>query len=119
MTYSEGIERIRAERHRQMTYEGWTEEHDREHHFGELALAAACYALPSQNRQITRLGIPVLWPWHEDWWKPAASQSGYEGRLRELEKAGALIAAEIDRIRAEQASDAEAGVAPSGVGGSE
>jgi hypothetical protein len=32
-----------------------------------------------------------LWPWDESWWKPG-------DRIRELAKAGALIAAEIDRL---------------------
>jgi len=32
-----------------------------------------------------------LWPWGKEWWKPS-------DRRRDLVKAGALIAAEIDRL---------------------
>lgn len=38
------IERIAAERTRQIEREGYTPEHDDTHDGGELALAAACYA---------------------------------------------------------------------------
>jgi hypothetical protein len=34
-----------------------------------------------------------VWPFTEHWWKPTPNN-----RIRELEKAGALIAAEIDRL---------------------
>ena len=33
------------------------------------------------------------WPWNVVWWKPTP-----DDRIRELAKAGALIAAEIDRL---------------------
>jgi hypothetical protein len=36
----------------------------------------------------------VAWPWDKGWWKPTP-----DNRIRELEKAGALIAAEIDRLQ--------------------
>lgn len=88
-----GAELIAAERQRQVTEEGWTPEHDAEHLGDTLALAAACYALPESNR-----GNWVrydLWPWEERYWKPSP-----EDRVRELVKAGALIAAAIDRLRA-------------------
>ncbi|MCM0757438.1 hypothetical protein M7775_02505, partial [Sporomusa sphaeroides DSM 2875] len=45
-----GIELIAAERQRQISQEGWTPEHDDQHANGELALAAACYAIPSHRR---------------------------------------------------------------------
>lgn len=88
-----GIERIAAERQRQIEQEGWTPEHDDKHGDGSLACAAACYALPPTSR---RLRVPPLdWPssWSASWWKPTP-----EDRERELTKAGALIAAEIDRL---------------------
>jgi hypothetical protein len=39
--------------------------------------------------------LALLWPksWAEDWWKPMA-----DDRVWQLTKAGALIAAEIDRL---------------------
>lgn len=39
-------------------------------------------------------GAPAGWPWHPKWWKPTP-----DDRIRELAKAGALIAAEIDRLQ--------------------
>jgi hypothetical protein len=92
-----GIERIAAERRRQIEKEGWTPEHDDEHGEGELALVAACYAMTKEARG-KRASDPLarLWPdsWDWEWWKPAR-----RNRIRELEKAGALIAAEIDRLQ--------------------
>jgi hypothetical protein len=39
-----GVERIAAERKRQISAEGWTSEHDDAHEDGAMAMAAACYA---------------------------------------------------------------------------
>jgi hypothetical protein len=39
-------------------------------------------------------GMPWLWPFAPERWKPSPSN-----RIRELVKAGALIAAEIDRLQ--------------------
>jgi hypothetical protein len=36
--------------------------------------------------------VPSSWPWDYDWWKPS------DDPIRNLTKAGALIAAEIDRL---------------------
>lgn len=96
-----GADRIAAERQRQIEREGWSKEHDQEHPWGALALAGACYAMLGGIRDKRLLNGPtlreLLWPWEERWWKPAKNASFAE-RLRELEKAGALIAAEIDRL---------------------
>lgn len=99
-----GVARIAAERQRQVSVEGWTPEHDAEHGGGELAIAAACYAAPPYSPLRSRAF--GYWPWANHWWKPA--NAGYnpsgaidtKDRIRELEKAGALIAAEIDRLSA-------------------
>ena len=82
-----GINLIEAERERQIYQEGWTEEHDDKHVNNELALAAACYAVPDVFSQ-------GYWPptWDLSWYKPTT-------RIRDLVKAGALIAAEIDRLQ--------------------
>jgi hypothetical protein len=90
----EGLELIAKERKRQIEKEGWTPDHDDEHEGEELARAAACYALPAHYRQVAGpiAGVPLLWPWAVRWWKPSPD------RVRELSKAGALIAAEIDRL---------------------
>ncbi len=82
-----GIKLITEERRRQVESEGWSRAHDDSHGNGELVEAAVCYAVGNSDR----------WPWDKYWWKPS-------GRVRDLVKAGALIAAEIDRLqRAEEA----------------
>lgn len=92
-----GIELIAEERQRQIEKEGWTAEHDAEHINGEIAIAGAVYAMrPLINEVMLKEdGIPYLWPWDGNWYKPTP-----ENRVRELQKAGALIAAEIDRLNA-------------------
>lgn len=91
-----GVALIEAERRRQIASERWSSQHDDSHKQGELARAAACYATPKENRPMRspRSRIPALWPWLGLWWKPMP-----DDRIRELVKAGALIAAEIDRLQ--------------------
>ncbi len=95
-----GAELIAAERTRQIEVEGWTSEHDAGHAGESLAVAACCYALPPTMRKwrvwsntTPPKTVPTLWPWDPKWWKPT------DDRVRELVKAGALIAAEIDRLQ--------------------
>lgn len=106
-----GVERIAAERRRQIESEGWTPEHDDQHNSAELALAAALYATPERlyaKAEYSR-GTSFVdpWPWAEHWDKRARTKDGslksysstpIDDRVRQLEKAGALIAAEIDRL---------------------
>jgi len=94
---SHGADLIAAERQRQIEAEGWTPEHDAEHDRDDLACAAACYATPPHLRPFSGEppGGPARWPWERRFWKPTP-----DDRVRELVKAGALIAAEIDRLRA-------------------
>lgn len=98
---SRGLDLIAAERQRQIAVEGWTPEHDAGHAGNEaLARAAAAYATPARLREqlpVPFAGLPALWPWDFCHWKPTP-----DDRVRELVKAGALIAAEIDRLAAEQ-----------------
>lgn len=92
-----GAELIAAERERQVSEEDWTPEHDDQHDVGELATAAACYA---EERWPDGERIPSNWPFEDEAWKPAPDQAEtHEPRIRELTKAGALIAAEIDRLQ--------------------
>lgn len=96
-----GAELIAAERERQVKEECWTAEHDARHAEGQLAGAALCYALwhcGYIGKFAWRLAM-ALWPWEEEWWKPAATPDGAANAVRDLAKAGALIAAEIDRIQ--------------------
>ena len=88
-----GAELIAHERERQMLPassggEGNTKEHDDAHTGGEMAIAAACYILRGMHKKM----VPSMWPWEAAWWKPSDP-------IRNLVKAGALIAAEIDRLQ--------------------
>jgi hypothetical protein len=89
-----GAELIEAERARQLTDEGFTFDHDACHAPGELALAAAAYAL----------GDVDLWPFEPEAFKPSrctpmpADEGAAELLLHDLVRSGALIAAEIDRL---------------------
>lgn len=89
------IELIAAERRRQVDVEGWTPEHDDMHSDGELASAAACYAMPEHERPTTD-GVPERWPAE---WDPRDFKPTPNDRIRELVKAGALIVAEIERFQ--------------------
>lgn len=93
-----GSELISAERRRQVEVEGWTPEHDDEHQYGELAIAAAKYAERAHERSMPFLP-PRGWPWFSCWWKPSPDP------VRNLVKAGALIAAEIDRLLRKATTD--------------
>jgi hypothetical protein len=98
----DGARLIAAERERQLTQEGWNQERDtKKHPHGELAMAAACYiydymSRPNQrNTAYYHNEALVYWPWAWKWWKPTPNVP-----IRQLVKAGALIAAEIDRLQA-------------------
>ena len=82
-----GIELVKQERERQIRVEGWTEEHDDKHVNNELALAAACYAVPDVFSQ-------GYWPptWDLSWYKSTT-------RIRDLSKSAALLVAEIERLQ--------------------
>jgi hypothetical protein len=89
----QGVRLIAAERERQVGEEGWTSEHDDSHDLGELAKAAACYAKEAlYPRTESHRRPPRGWPWESSSWKPTGDP------IRDLAKAGALIAAEIDRL---------------------
>ena len=80
-----GMELIEAERRRQVTVEGWTPEHDKQHSIHTLAKAAGCYW-----RAVDRLApMEKGWPWAANWWKP-------KNRLRNLVRSGALYLAAHD-----------------------
>lgn len=88
---------VLAERRRQQLEEGWTHAHDDQHIRGELAAAAACYAVPSRFRDVA---VRMFWParWAKRWWKPTGAADDLEARRRDLVKAGALVIAEIERL---------------------
>lgn len=88
-----GIQLIAEERQRQIEVEGFNENHDAQYEARELLRAAHCYMIADLNYY--KNSIVPTWPWPIEWWKPSP-----DNRIRELQKAGALIAAEIDRIQA-------------------
>lgn len=112
-----GVDLIAKERERQKATEGWTPDHDATHSNGELALAAIAYASPLPVKVRALVEQPcgcrglsecphVLgnrkkawvdpWPWEEKWDKRKKHD-----RIKALAIAGALIAAEIDRLGGE------------------
>lgn len=92
-------------RHHQVAVEGWTPQHDDNHDAGELARAAAVYALcaagDAQDRDVMEAHgydgvgsiISKIWPaeWDTAWLKPKT-------RRLDLVRAAALIMADIERI---------------------
>lgn len=110
-----GIERIAAERQRQIEVEGWTPEHDDEHDDGDLAMAAVCYAAPESiyrhgERQVQinssrgigdcyQYDFKTVTDYHDPWpWDEEDDKRGKHDEMRRLVIAGALIVAEIDRL---------------------
>ncbi|WP_244540387.1 hypothetical protein [Pseudomonas aeruginosa] len=96
---------VQAERRRQVEAEGWTPEHDDEHSHGQMARAAACYALAGSsapNDGTAALLVSLAWPWDEQWWKPTTTR-------RDLVKACALGLAEIERLDRAAAPGKEVG----------
>jgi len=91
-----GSELIAQERERQIEAEGWTQDHDDEHSSGQMVGGARAYAKTAQMQVcglVSSCNPPLSWEWDEEWWKPSPDP------IRNLVKAGALIAAEIDRLQ--------------------
>nr|WP_183448463.1 DUF4406 domain-containing protein [Microvirga lupini] len=93
---TDAVRDVLAERCRQVEKEGRTLEHDDEHDAGELAAAAAAYALNAAGQLNPHSqgdgghAQPMCWPWEPEFWKPGIPR-------RDLVKAAALILAEIER----------------------
>ena len=82
-----GIQLIESERTHQIDIEGFDLEHDKQHKIEELATVAAYYALPFNYK--------IVWP---DTWDKKFNKKNKHGRIKQLKIAGALCAAEIDRL---------------------
>lgn len=82
-----GAKLILAERNRQVFVEGYKPENDLEYGQDEIPQAAIVYIASSAKYE---LASEVPWPWDAGYFKPTTP-------IRNLVKAGALIAAEIDR----------------------
>jgi hypothetical protein len=90
-----GIGLIESERLRQVFSEGWTPQHDDElENTDTLSIAAACYAVEGLDCFVaTKESGDDAWPWTAQW-----DKREQHDRMRRLVIAGALIAAEIDRL---------------------
>jgi len=93
-----GVELIAIERKRQIEELGYDYTNDALYYDDQLAIAGAIYAFPKEKRgQTVWLKeswsdiVGLFWPWEKKYWKPTP-----EDRIKELTKAGALIAAQID-----------------------
>lgn len=94
-----GVELIAVERQRQITEKGWTAEHDDGHADGSLLTAAIVLADDVSGiveRWIESQGDANIdrWPW-----KLPARDKYDDNPIRLLSIAGALLAAEIDRLQ--------------------
>lgn len=81
----EALAEIAAERRRQVEVHGWSLEHDDGHTHGEIANAAADFAMPGQHPIKTS-------------WAYGSKVIDKEPGRQQLVKAGALIVAEIERL---------------------
>lgn len=87
-----GVTAIAQERRRQIAGERFAPDADLQYTGGELAKAAACYVgLVARDASSEQTTCPPEWPWARCWWKPKDARSN-------LVRAGALIAAELDRM---------------------
>lgn len=119
-----GIELIAAERQRQIEVEGWNDLHDNDHNTMQLSGAAGCYLANAINKAyegephtkkkrarfqynydemwkpgvVRKGGWKDGWPWDEEWDKRKKHD-----KVRSLVIAGALIAAELDRLNSLEA----------------
>lgn len=102
-----GVTTIAQERRRQIEGERFDPTADQQYDQGELARAAACYVRLEAMRSVAATvpgtavddRVPPEWPWARCWWKP-------KDRRSNLVRAGALIAAELDRMDREGAANA-------------
>ena len=96
------IELIKSERDRQVSVKKFSIFADDRYRSGELIDAALSYSTAAA-KQARGHDQPVLkgmaasgevpWPWQDHWWKPSNDP------IRNLVKAAALIAAEIERLQ--------------------
>ena len=100
-----GVELIAEERARQVAVEGWTAEHDDQHKDGSLAVNPALLAVCGTDAEL------IDWAPNRLTWKIRSKT-----RVEQLAKAGALIAAEIDRHQRAATQTNKAEAKPAGEG---
>ncbi len=110
-----GIELIAEERKRQVEVEHYGKDHDALHGMAELSSAAVAYILAGQDKEenyfdefddkesrkekeLNPVIVNDYWPWSDGSFKPDRV-NGNQPSIKDLIKAGALIAAEIDRLQ--------------------
>ena len=98
-----GVDLIAQERNRQIEEEKWDSDHDDSHTSMCLTTASASYALDVAARhgkvheswsKTFKDCSDKIWPFDDEWFKPTPDDP-----VRQLVKAGALIAAEIHRLQ--------------------
>lgn len=105
-----GIEEISIERVRQVTREGFDAKHDQLNTQFELSRCAIAYINQAQNLGLSvwQDRIPDEYPvtWDKKFWKPLPKDENslcpvieLDDSIQMLTRAGALIAAEIDRLK--------------------
>lgn len=98
----DGAGLIAEERLRQKEEEGYTAAHDAQYCNGELGQMAACYC-----KVAGVLFVKATWPERMDF-TMCKRESYPDPSLKDLVRAGALVAAEIDRLIAEATAMTEA-----------
>ena len=102
MKLTKGTMLIAIERNHQIKDEGYTTEHDDHNCSADMAVAGACYVLDMASKWSGQHATwqnhyeeeaLLLWPCEKTQWNPTPDDP-----IRQLVKAGALIAAEIDRL---------------------
>lgn len=84
---------VLAGRMHQLNNEKFAIDRDDTYTADQLAIAASCYLYAPVYPFPVATGVraPIQWPWNYSWWKPQG------GRMKQLEKAGGLLIAEIER----------------------
>lgn len=89
-----GIELIVEERKEQIEKHNWSKEHDQSHNNNELKMAAL-FAIAPYDILYENMPIEYIL---EKGWETFKSKVSNKGEIDRLKIAGALIAAEIDRL---------------------
>ena len=92
-----GAELIKEERERQIKEEDYNATHDSFHNVDEFVKAAVSYSIIDLKDSQENYAY-AWWPWEGTSWKP-------KDRLRNLVRAGALIAAAIDKLNKDNNND--------------
>ena len=95
---TKGVELIAAERQRQIDIEGYDAKHDFDEPLNSIVAAAISYAMVDIDQQEAE----AWWNWDWQHWKP-------KDRKRNLVRAGALIAAALDKIQTQEDFEASMG----------